>query len=150
VDCDPHDGTRPPAPNPTLMTEAEALEWARGVYTDAPACALLVRYGDIAAANPALAASAQVHADRLAWVVTVHVEGMTPCGRGAMPQTVHVYSMTINAEPGSVPEFADVGWGDEAVRDGKLVVKPVQRGHDLSHDPTAAPPRPHRSRKLRD
>jgi len=150
VDRDPHDRTRPPQPNTTLMTEAEALEWARGENTDAPASALLVRYGDIAAANPQLAASARVHPDRMAWVVTVHAEGMTRGGIHTMPQPVHVYSIVINAEPGSVPEFADVGFGDAAVRDGKLVVKPVQRGHDLSHDPTAGPPRPDSSQKLRD
>jgi hypothetical protein len=57
--------------------------------------------------------------------------------------------MVINAEPGSLPEFNDVGYGDEAVRDGKLVVKSVPRGHDLSHDPTARPPTLDRSQKPR-
>jgi hypothetical protein len=132
------------------MTETAALEHARGVHSDAPASALLARYGDIAAANPALAASAFVHPDRLAWVVTVHAEATTRGGpHAAAQQSVRVYSMVINAEPGSLPEFNDVGYGDEAVRDGKLVVKSVPRGHDLSHDPTARPPTLDRSQKPR-
>lgn len=69
MDSDHHDATEQFDTNSTVMTEAAALEDARGVYVDAPASALLKRYGDIAAANPALAASAFVHPDRLAWVV---------------------------------------------------------------------------------
>jgi hypothetical protein len=145
VDSDHHDATEPFDTNSALMTEAAALEHARGVYSDAPASALLARYGDIAAANPALAASAFVHPDRLAWVVTVHAEATTRGGPHAPPQSVRVYSMVINAELGSLPEFKDVGFGDEAVRDGKLIVKPVQRGHNLAHDPSAGPPRSDRS-----
>jgi hypothetical protein len=132
------------------MTEAEALEHARGIYVDAPASALLVRYGDIAAANPALAASVFVDPDRLAWVVTVHPGAATHTGPHPAPQPGHVYSMVINAVRGSEPEFKDVGFGDEAVRDGELVVRPVRRGHDLSHDPKAGPPRPHHRQVLPD
>jgi len=132
-----------------LMTEAAALEHARGVYSDAPASALLARYGDIAAANPALAASAFVHPDRLAWVVTVYAEATIRGGPHAAPESVRVYSMVINAELGSVLEFKDVGFGDEAIQDGKLVVTPVQQGHDLSHDPAAGPLAPNRGQKPR-
>lgn len=46
--------------NAPLMTEAAALENARDVYIDAPVTAVLVRYGEVPAANPGLAASAWV------------------------------------------------------------------------------------------
>ena len=131
---------RPPDPNAIRMTEAEALERARGRNTDAPAFALLVPYRDAAAANPSLAASAQVHPDRLVWVVTVHADIMTRGGLATAPQLVHVYSLIIDAETGGVPDF---GWGAEAVRDGQLVVVSVPRGHSRSHDPPAGPPPGH-------
>jgi hypothetical protein len=150
VDSDHQDATEPFDTTPTLMTEAAALEHARGVYVDAPASALLARYGDIAAANPALAASAFVHPDRLAWVVTVHADVMTRGSIAWPPQRRHVYSVVINAELGSLPEFKDVGVGNEAVRDGKLVVHPVQRGRHRSHDPAAGPLVPDRRQKPRD
>ena len=89
MDSELHDETEPSDANTTVMTETEALKHAHGVYPDAPASALLVRYGDIAAANPALAASTFVHPDRLAWVVTVHAECTTRGGmHGARDDTV--------------------------------------------------------------
>jgi hypothetical protein len=129
---------RPPDPNARLMTEAEALERARGRDTDAPATALLVSYHDLAATNPSLAASV-VHPDRLVWVVTVHAD-VTPI-RARTSRQFNVYSLVIDAETGGVP---DAGYGAEAVRDRQLVVEPAQRGHDLSHDPAAGPLPPHR------
>lgn len=70
----------PRDPHAALLAEAEALERARGGNMNAPTFALLVPYRDIAAANHPLAASAQVHPDRLVWVVTVHADIITRGG----------------------------------------------------------------------
>jgi len=80
------------------MTDADALARARGGDADAPAYASLVRYQDVAAANPRLAANATVHPDRLVWVVTVHANVVTRARLATPPRSYQVYSLVIDDE----------------------------------------------------
>jgi hypothetical protein len=145
--CNPTPGTRetfvaeswyskPPNSNASHMTEAEALERARGNYAAAPAFAVLVPYRDVAAADPALAANATVNPDRMVWVVTVHADVRTQGPFGAPGQLRHAYSLVIDAENRGVTDFCV---GCEAVRSGQLVVVPTPQGAAPSQAGTAGP-----------
>ena len=123
VDCNPDPSVyatfvaenpiaQPPSANPRYLGEADVLARARGNNVSAPAAARLVNYKDVAGIETGLGSNAMVHPDRKVWVVTVRGDIETRGSLREPPRTVHVYSLVIDAETGTV---VSIGYGCAAI-----------------------------------
>ena len=116
VNCNPDPGVyatfvaknpiaQPPSANPHYVSEADVLVRARGRNVAAPAAARMVNYGELARIDAGLGSSGVVHPDRKVWVVTVRGDIETPGSLREPPRTVHVYSLVIDGETGTVTDM---------------------------------------------
>lgn len=87
------------------MGESDVLARARGNRVAAPAAARLVQYSGVTGIGAALGSNGVAHPDRRVWVVTVRGDIETPGSLREPPRTVHVYSIVIDGETGTVTDM---------------------------------------------
>lgn len=95
---------QPPNTSAAVISEARALEIARGPSLSAPAHAAFVTHSQLVAMDQSLADNGVVNPDRKLWVVTVQADTWSRGSPSRKPWEVHSYTVVIDAQTGIVTD----------------------------------------------